>query len=150
MANYSREISHMMDRLNIKTLSQDKNGFYRKHLSIKLNLLEILMLKQIKEGETVRIHTLIKHLEIDRNLLNTTLKRLISLKLVTKRMDDLDKRGQIVEVTAYGEAIYEEIKLAQQNELDFMLSDVSINEEKAILKFISKIVQYHTEKYEVK
>jgi len=150
MANYTREISHMLDRLNIKILTQDKNGFYKKNLSLELNLLEILVIKYINELGEVRINLLMKHLEIDRNLLNTTLKRLISLKLISKYNDVEDKRGQIVILTAYGKTIHEEIRVAQQGELDFILSDITINEEKTILKFISKIVQYHTEKYEIK
>jgi len=150
MANYTREISHMMDRLYIKVLGQDKNGFFRKKLNTKLNLLEILLLKQVHDLGEVRMNTLLKHLEIERNLLDTTLKRLIGLNLACKKLDPQDKRGQIILLTPYGDKLFDEFLVEQQRELEFILSDVTINEEKTILKFISKIVQYHTDKYEIR
>lgn len=150
MANYTREIAHMLDRLNTKTLAQDKDGYFRKNLKVKLNLIEMLIIKHIGEHGEVRLHHLIKVMEVDRNLVTTTVKRLISLKLLQKKADDEDGRSQVISITASGRETYEDLLKEQQKELDFILNDITINEEKTILKFISKIVQYHTEKYEIK
>ncbi len=150
MANYTREIAHMLDRLNTKTLSQDKEGYFRNHLKVRINLLEMLIIKQIGEHGEIRLNQLIKVMEVDRNLVTTTLKRLIGLKLLQKRPDGADGRGQIVFIAPLGLELYQELLTQQQQALDFILSDITINEEKAILKFISKMVQVHTDKYEIK
>lgn len=150
MANYTREIAHMLDRLNIKILSQDKSGYFKNQLKVKLNLAEILLLKQIGEQEAVKLNDLIKTLEVDRNFVTTTVNRLVGLKVLHKRADISDARSQVIMLTPFGKDLYEALKEQQSKELDFVLSDITINEEKTVLKFISKIVQYHTEKYEIK
>ena len=150
MANYTREIAHMLDRLNTKTLAQDKDGYFRKSLKVKLNLLEMLIIKQIGEHQKIKLNQLIKLMEVDRNLITTTIKRLIGLKLLQKKADSADGRSQVISVTPAGKDLYDSLLLEQEKELDFILNDITINEEKTILKFISKIVQYHTEKYEIK
>ena len=150
MANYTREIAHMLDRLNTKTLSQDKEGYFRTHLKTKINLIEMLMIKQIGEHGEIKLNQLIKVMEVDRNLVTTTLKRLIGLKILQKKPDMMDGRGQIVSMTPLGKGLYQDLLKQQQLELDFILNDVTINEEKTILKFISKMVQIHTDKYEIK
>ena len=150
MANYTREIEHMLDRLNIKILSQDKTGYFKEQLKVKLNLAEILLLKQIGEYEAVKLNDLIKTLEVDRNFVTTTVNRLVGLKVLHKRADVTDARSQVIMLTPSGKDLYEALKEQQSKELDFVLSEITINEEKTVLKFISKIVQYHTEKYEIK
>lgn len=150
MANYSREIAHLLDRLYIKTLSQDKKGYYKKNLKVKLNLAEVLLLKQVGERGEVKLTHLINVLEVDRNFLTTTIKRLIGLKILVKTPDETDGRGQIISLTPSGKELYDALMEEQQKELAFILNDITINEEKTALKFISKIVQYHTEKYEIK
>lgn len=149
MANYSNEIGRLVDRFHTKLLMQDKTGFFKKELGFKLSLLEILMLKRIGELHEVRLNDLIDMLEVDRNLVTTTVKRLILLKLLKKNQDSTDGRGQVISLTPAGSVMFEKIVALQSKELAFALADVSINEEKAILKFISKMVQYHTNKYEV-
>lgn len=150
MANYTREIAHMLDRLNTKILAQDKNGYYVKQLKVELNLAEVLLLKQLGESGSIKLNVLIKQLEVERNFLNTTLKRMATAKWIQKSADPEDRRGQIVSLLQPGRELYQELIKQQQLELDFVLNDITINEEKTILKFISKIVQYHTEKFEVK
>lgn len=150
MANYTKEISHMLDRFQTKLLMQDKEGFYKKDLNLKLSMVELLTLRRIGELREVRLNDLIALLEIDRNLVNTTLKRLMALKLIGKEQDEADGRGQKVFLQPAGDVAYQKLLNSQGNEMAFVLSDVTINEEKAILKFLSKMVQYHTEKYEPK
>ena len=150
MANYTREISHMLDRLYTKVLSQDKNGYYRKTMKTKLNLAEMLLLRHVGiEGE-VKLNHLIKVLEVDRNFVTTTVNRLVGMKVLTKRPDTSDGRIQMVSMTPSGRELYLVLAEEQRKELAFILDDITINEEKTILKFISKIVQFHTEKYEIK
>ena len=110
----------------------------------------MLIIKQIGEHGEIRLNQLIKVMEVDRNLVTTTLKRLIGLRVLQKRPDGADGRGQIVSIAPLGLELYQELLKQQQQELDFILSDITINEEKTILKFISKMVQVHTDKYEIK
>ncbi len=113
MANYTREIAHMLDRMHIKILSQDKEGYFRNHLNTKINLIEMLVIKQIGEHGDIRLNQLIKVMEVDRNLVTTTLKRLIGLRLLQKRIDQVDGRGQIVSMTPMGKAFYQDLLFEQ-------------------------------------
>ncbi len=149
MANYTREISHMMDRMLTKVLKQDRKGYYQEQLIFKLSLLDVLAVKMIGEHKALDLASLIKGLELDRNLVDTSLKNLIGLKLVMKQKGKRDKREKLLVLTEQGHVLYQKLMQAQLSELEFILNDITINEEKTILKFLSKIVQYHTEKYEI-
>ncbi|MDO4800479.1 MAG: winged helix-turn-helix transcriptional regulator [Bacillota bacterium] len=149
MANYTNEIAHMIERFRIKTLSQDRDGFFKTYLKLELNLLEVLLLRHLSKSEA-RINTLVKQLEVSRNLVNTTVSRLVKDKIVQKRTDHKDGRCQIISLTPQGKRLADDLLAQQDSELSFMLRDVTVNEERAILKFLSKYVQYHTERYEPK
>lgn len=150
MANYSKEITHMLDRLYTKLLSFDKNGVYKDSVHHKLNLMEFLIVKKIGDAGTIRLNSLIDATEVDRNLVTTTIKKLCSMKIAKKMQDPSDKRGQLISLQPEGVALYQRLLEIQRSEIDFVLNDVTVNEEKTIIKFISKIVQYHTEKFEIK
>ncbi|MDK2866783.1 MAG: hypothetical protein PWP51_774 [Clostridiales bacterium] len=149
MANYRKEIAHMLDRMLIKVLHQDKAGFYKKAVSAKLNLLDMLILRRLEEIGMMKLSDMVSYLEVDRNVLTTSLKRLQSVNLICKRTDSVDGRAQIIVLSEYGEQFVKALSEASQSEMDFVLQDITVNEEKAILKFLSKIVQYHTNKYEL-
>lgn len=149
MANYSNEIAHMLDRMYIKLLSQDRAGHYRSALNVRLNLLELMLIKQLGQRGPLRLTDLIQGLEGDRNSIATALGVLSKSKVVRKLPDPSDGRVQIVELTEKGLLVYEAIMDEQRKELDFILREASINEERAILKFVSKIVQIHTDKYQI-
>ena len=149
MANYSKEIAHMLDRMLIKILHQDKSGFYKKALNHKLNLLDLLILRKLNETGEMKIGDLVAYLEIDRNVMTTSIKRLQSLKVIVKNTDIKDARRQMISLSEYGESFVQSLIKASMSEMDFVLKDVSVNEEKAILIFLSKVVQYHTTKYEI-
>ncbi|MBF4694479.1 MarR family winged helix-turn-helix transcriptional regulator [Fusibacter ferrireducens] len=149
MANYTREISHMMDRMLIKIMSQDKKGFYPSKLIHRLSLLDILLIKTVGESSIIQINAVVKTLELDRNLINISIKKLGRMKLVEKRQGEQDKREKWIELTESGAHIYQAILSAQLSEMEFVLNDITINEEKTVLKFLSKIVQYHTDKYDL-
>jgi len=150
MANYSHEIMHMMDRFLIKILNQDKNGFYRQLTKYKFTLVDILLLRRLDEVGSERMNALIDYLEVDRNLFTTTMKKMMGLKLIKKVQDEDDGRGQKIEMTPDGKAFYETFKSESLKEMSFILNDLTINEEKAILKFLSKSVQYHTDRFDPK
>ncbi|GAU75624.1 MarR family winged helix-turn-helix transcriptional regulator [Fusibacter sp. 3D3] len=149
MANYTREISHMMDRMLIKIMSQDKNGFYPSELIHQMSLLDILLIKTVGEVSQIQLSVMIKTLELDRNLIDVSVKNLIRMKLVKKKKGEVDQREKWIELTESGENLFRTLLDAQLSEMEFILNDITINEEKTILKFLSKIVQYHTEKYDL-
>lgn len=149
MANYTREISHMMDRMLIKIMSQDKKGFYPNDLIHRMSLLDILVIKMIGESNNMQLNVLIRTLELDRNLIDVSVRNLIGLKLIMKKTGERDKREKWLVLTQSGEQIYQKLLGAQLSEMEFVLNDITINEEKTILKFLSKIVQYHTEKFDL-
>lgn len=150
MANYTREISHMMDRMLTKLLKQDKKGFYSSELYLKLSLLDFMVIKQVGEHEEINVNMLINLLELDRNSIDVSIKNLVSEKILCKTLGTADKRERIIKLTEAGNMLYTSLIKAQRDEIEFVLNDITINEEKSILKFLSKYVQRHTDKYEIK
>lgn len=82
-----------------------------------------------------------KSLEIDRKTLVALISRLQKRKMINKRVSEIDKRQFWIELTDKGQRIREELTEQGQQLMAFALKDLTINEEKAVLKFFSKLHQ---------
>lgn len=78
------------------------------------------------------------------------LQEYLKLGLLEKVADETDKRKRKLKLTETGQALKDRVQQIIQNEIDFLLADMSVNEEVAVLKFISRINQLTVGKYEVK
>lgn len=78
-------------------------------------------------------------------LLNLLLKE----KYLEKREDPFDKRKRELYLTEKGKREKERINTILHNTIDMILSDFTVNEETAVLKFVSRINQLTVGKYEV-
>ncbi|QZY54249.1 MarR family winged helix-turn-helix transcriptional regulator [Crassaminicella profunda] len=140
MANYYHEINRMIDKLMHKVLVYDRKGF-KINGKEELSLLDIHVLRKIGQQKHKKIYELVKDLEIDRGLIASVMKKLILSGYIIKERSEEDKRVYILKLTDEGKIMYEKTLDIQKNLLDFVLNDVTLNEEKAILKFLSKINQ---------
>ncbi|WP_168198351.1 transcriptional regulator, SarA/Rot family [Crassaminicella thermophila] len=141
MANYYNEINKMIDKLMHKVLVYDRKGFKIGGNIEDLSLLDIHVLRNIGQVESKKIYELIEDMEMDRGLIASVTKKLILKGYIIKERSIEDKRVYILKLTEQGREMYEKILQVQNNLLEFLLSDVTLNEEKAILKFLSKINQ---------
>ncbi len=141
MANYYREINKIMEKLIYKFSILDKNGLSLGGKGGNLSFLEVHIIKEIGKSSVQSIYSLIKETEIDRNTITTITNRLVMSGYLEKQRSEEDKRVYMLTLTDSGREIYKRIILKEKEVLDFVLNDITLNEEKAVLKFLSKINQ---------
>ena len=141
MANYYNEINIMVEKLIHKILVYDRKGFKIGTKNKELSLLDVYVLKTIGEEKEKKIYELLEEVEMDRGMVASTIKKLVLYAYVRKERSQDDKRAYIVSLTEKGMDMYNKMLEIQGDFLEFILSDITLNEEKAILKFLSKINQ---------
>lgn len=137
MRNYYIEIHEYMEKLvEIITTLEKKginiNGF-------KLSIIEILILKSLKNENGRKMYKTMQELNIDRNTFKTISNRLIFGNYIIKIKSIDDKRSFSLYLTEKGKKILEEIRDKEKELLFSLLDDFTLNEEIAILKFLVKL-----------
>ena len=141
MANYYNEINTMVEKLIHKILVYDRKGFKVGNKSEELSLLDFYVLKAIGEEKEKKIYELLEEVEMDRGMVTGIIKKLVLYTYVKKERSQEDKRAYILSLTKKGRSMYEKTSEIQEDFLEFVLSEITLNEEKSILKFLSKINQ---------
>ncbi|WP_432407222.1 MarR family winged helix-turn-helix transcriptional regulator [Wukongibacter sp. M2B1] len=141
MANYYKQINLMIEKIINKILIADKKGFSIGRKNEELSLLDIFVIKKIGSNNMKPIYSLVKETEIDRGVISSIINKLAANGYIKKEKAKEDKRVNMVILTDEGEEVYNKILRGQSEILDFILNDITLNEEKAILKFLSKVNQ---------
>ncbi len=139
MANYYKEINKMFEKVIHRVLLLDKKGFELDTKSENFSFLDIYIIKKIGKDKEKSIYSLIKETEIDRGLMTSIINRMVSTGYLEKERSEKDKRVYMLRLTERGQDIFNDIVQKQKKLLDFILNDITLNEEKAILKFLSKV-----------
>lgn len=141
MANYYKEINKMLEKLVHRVLIYDRAGFKNGVKTEELSLLDIYILKKIGEAESKKIYELVNEMEIDRGIIASSTNKLVSYGYVEKEKSREDKRVYVLRLTEQGKRLWHKNNERHGELLNFVLADITLNEEKAILKFLSKINQ---------
>lgn len=72
------------------------------------------------------------------------------LGLIEKALDPLDARKRQLILSPSGKDLQQRIDQTLGDKIEYLLKDMTVNEEVAVLKFISRINQLTVEKYEIK
>lgn len=139
MAQYKKEISTMLMRVVEQGLNQET---VRKRSSSRLAFEELIILRHIHEHSNQPLMRLMDEIHFDRSYFHSILQKLLKSKWVEKHQVEEDKRQVIVKLTEKGEQILESEQLGVDQALDYFMKDLTINEEKGVLKFLSKLHQY--------
>lgn len=137
----------MMEILTRKFMHFDKSGMKLPKTMVKFSFMDLMVLIELKKNGKSTTQELIGFFEVDRGIMTTVVSRLVSLGLIDKVKDDKDRRKTYIYLTDLGEQFYKELEDQEQMALYFVLKDMSINEQKAILKFLSRVNQLTVEKY---
>lgn len=141
MGNYYNEINRMLDKLIHKVLLYDRKGFKAGVKGEALSLLDLDILRRIGEQDRKKLFELVEEMEMDRGLISSCIQKLVLNGYLEKEKSKKDKRAYIVRLTEPGRKMTQ-IHLEKQKELlHLILDDMSLNEEKAILKFLSRVNQ---------
>ncbi|PAB59331.1 MarR family winged helix-turn-helix transcriptional regulator [Anaeromicrobium sediminis] len=139
MANYYNEINNMINKLIQKIIYYDTKGF-KVGKDKELGLIDVYILRSIGL-ENKKIYEVVKEIGVDRSLVATSLKKLSTYGYVIKEKSVEDKRAYVLRLTEEGVELYHKTWEIQSDILNFILETTTLNEEKAILKFLSKINQ---------
>ena len=99
----------------------------------------LLVLKLLGSGHKKKMFEIIDALNIDRNTFKTIANRLISKGYINKSRCDDDKRAYNLELTDKGRLFFNKTIDKEKEILFSLLDDFTLNEEKAILKFLVKL-----------
>lgn len=149
MANYTSEIRIMLEKVIIKLMEYERKGFKLASIPTTISFNEWMFIKHVANSEDVSISKISQTLSMDRGLISTYLNKFLRNNILVKVKSEDDKRYFVLKLTPTGEKLYQEMLVKEEEIIEFLLGDVTINEEKGILKFLSKITQLTVSKYKV-
>lgn len=145
--NHYLAILRMLEILIKKFIEHDKRGVGLQSNEV-LSFSEMMLLIELSRCDRMTTQELLSFFPLERGIMSTLLNRLISQGLITKEKDEQDKRKTYYTLTAQGKICFKAIETQEIEALEFVMKDMSINEQKAILKFLSRINQLTVDKYE--
>ncbi len=146
--NYNQSILKMVEILIKKFIEKDKAGVQVDEFSHFNSFSELVLLNEVGRFDRIGTQDLLRILELDRGILDTLMKHLMARNLIYKEKDEVDKRKAYIGLTDQGRLQLERFRKIEEESMQFVMHDMSINEQKAILKFLSRINQLTVDKYE--
>lgn len=145
--NHNQSIIRMVEILIKKFIEYDKQGFSILPSGASLTFAEMMILIELSRNTRMTTQELLKHFQLDRGVMSTQLNRLTSYGLISREKDEVDRRKIYYALTETGDRYVQTIAQNEAGIFEFVMMDMSINEQKAILKFLSRINQLTVEKY---
>ena len=147
MAHYEKEILKLVKILLHKLFVYESESFVILGNKLNIEQLELLGMIAIEEGRSLSQYQ--QHFGYSRNVFSSCSKSLISKGLISKNTSQNDKRISNFFLTETGKRVSESALFFEKDLLSNILKDFTVNEEKAILKFLSKVNQVTVEKMEL-
>ena len=140
MAVYHDEIKKISEKVFQKLIQYSKMGFI--YQNNEYSFLDLIVLNMIYQKETsLTINQWIEEVQLKPSVAKATLNKLISFKSIEKKKNINDYRQFFLLITENGKKVMESFFSSEEEFLEFVLRDMTVNEEKAILKFLSKLNQ---------
>lgn len=139
MSVYSNEINQMVNKILEKTIYQKNDE--KTLLPKDLTLLNFFILKKIRSANKIVLTDLMDDVDIDYNIMRKEISKLEQKNLIMRKEDPEDKRRKYIIITENGEKKVEKVSFSIEEKIQFVINNFSVNEEKAVLKFLSRINQ---------
>lgn len=139
MSVYSNEINQMVNKILEKAVY--KKDDEKSLLPKDITLLNFFILKRINVLNKVVLTDLKDEIGIDYNTLRKEIYDLENLGLIKRNEDPEDKRRKYIQLTLGGKNQINSLNELMKEKLQFVINNFSVNEEKAVLKFLSRINQ---------
>ena len=137
MMNYYVQIYEYLQRFIAGVVISDKKGI--NNANCYLSIMDLLVLKLLGSEHKKKMFEVMDILSIDRNTFKTILNRLISGGYVNKSRCVDVKRAYNLELTDKGRVFFNKTINKEKEILFSLLDNFTLNEEKAILKFLVKL-----------
>lgn len=141
MSVYQNEVSKLLKHLLLKYETQVTQV---KNHSIgldQLSILEIDLLERLSNVDEVTQKELVNGFEFKRAKSEACVKRLLKARLIKKVTNPKDKRSNWLVLSESGKKLLNNYQVHEDAFITFVLKDMTVNEEKTIVKFLSKINQ---------
>lgn len=141
MSVYQKDVSKIFKLLLLKYETQIALNKKRDIKMDRFSIIELTILDHLRHHEDVILNDVLELVTIKRGKVLAILKKLMEAGLVEKHLNKQDRRSTFLKLTAAGQLLMNDYDKHEAEFLDFVLKDMTINEEKAIVKFLSKINQ---------
>lgn len=138
---YQEDIKRIFKHLLLKYETQVALNKKSDRKLERLSIIELSILEYVHDNEEVVLSDLINSIDMKRSKVIGIIKKLTETKHLDRRVNPDDKRSSYVVLGKVGKALLNSYLKHETEFLDFVLKDMSINEEKVIVKFLSKINQ---------
>lgn len=149
MAHLYNEIEVMLERVFTKLLAVDRRGLKINGKNEKFSFVDVMILRLIGLKEDVSIFDLIYELDVDRGIISTSINKLSKGKYIEKRRSEQDGRVFMLSLTDEGRNLFDKLHEEEKALIGFVLESSTINEQKAVLKFLSRVNQTMVGKYDM-
>jgi len=139
MSVYQNDIKRIMKQLML--VYETRTVFNKDRKLERFGVIELMILELVHSSEQVTQIEILDTIKLKRTKLLGILKKLMEHNYLCKEENPHDKRSYFIKIGKHGEEILKEYETHEAVFLDFVLRDMTINEEKAIVKFLSKIQQ---------
>lgn len=140
MAVYHDEIKKISEKIFKKIIQYSKMNFNYQHK--EYSFLDLIVLNMIyQEDANLTINQWIEELQVKPSECKASLNKLISFKTIERKKNINDHRQTFLLITEKGKKVMDSFYFSEEEFLEFVLKDMTVNEEKAILKFLSKLNQ---------
>lgn len=141
MSVYQDEVSKLFKHLLLKYETQVTQVKHQNFKLDRLSILEISLLEYLLNHDEVTQKELIQGLEFKRAKSTTCVQRLLKAGLIKKVSNPNDKRSNWVKLSDIGKRLLLDYQEHENTFITLVLKDMTVNEEKTIVKFLSKINQ---------
>jgi len=105
----------------------------------RINLQEYLLLKMVRRDEGQTFQQMMEETSCSRNEVTAMVRRLLKQHLIQKGPASQDRRIRRLILTEEGKTHLQQLESMEQELLYGLLNEFTLNEEKAILKFLVKL-----------
>lgn len=149
MAHLYNEIEVMLERVFTKLLAVDRRGLKINGKNEKFSFVDVMILRMIGLKDDVSIYDLIYELDVDRGIVSTSISKLTKGKYIEKMRSKQDGRVFMLSLTDEGKLLFEKLHEQENALVGFIMESSTINEQKAVLKFLSRVNQTMVGKYDI-
>lgn len=107
----------------------------------RISMVEVSLLEHLNNHERVTQQELLDSLDFKRSKALALIQKLIKNGFMDKEINLEDKRSVWVSLSPSGRQLLNQYQKHEKAFVNFILKDMTVNEEKAIVKFLSKINQ---------
>lgn len=148
MNSYRLSIERMLEKMITKVLRYDRMSFPVDDSQVRVTLIELWLLKEL-ERQPLSIQEIADRFDLNRDLVSRSLERLDRLGLAEKLISDEDKRLRRSGLSTEGKRLLAGWQEHEKGYLDYVLGEMTVNEQKAVLKFLSRMNQLTVGKYDL-